>query len=54
MPDTDIRKALELLNEAKTLLKASECENLKKSANYLVESIELLKKHKSGSGRNIR
>jgi hypothetical protein len=50
MPGKDIQKALELLKEARKLLKESDCENLKISTNYLNDSIEWLALHRRGSG----
>ena len=52
MPDTDVKKALELLKAAHNLLISSEVENLKKSANYLKESIHWLNQQHSGRGEN--
>jgi len=52
MQNKNVEKALELLLSAHSLLKTSECENLKKSTGYLKESIQHLKKHKPGSGAN--
>lgn len=54
MPDTDVKRALELLKEAHWLLTASECDNLKKSAHYLEESIMWLNQQKTGTGSNTR
>lgn len=46
MPDTDVREALELLKKAHQLLKDSDIENLKKSSDYLRESIQCLNRNK--------
>lgn len=43
MPNTDIKKALSLLKEAYEILKTAENNNLKKSADYLKESIQWIK-----------
>lgn len=53
MPDTDVNKALVLLKEAHELLKKSEVENLKKSAEYLNESIQWLRLQHSGEADNL-
>lgn len=42
MPDTDIKKALILLQQAHDILAESTVENLRKSAEYLEQSIEWL------------
>jgi len=44
MQTTEIKKALRLLKEASLLLKGSDIANLRKSADYLGESMRLLEK----------
>jgi len=43
MSNTDIKKALSLLKEAYDILKNADNRNLKKSADYLKESIQWIK-----------
>lgn len=47
MPETDVKRALELLRNAHDLLNESKIENLKKSASYLEESIYWLERQKT-------
>lgn len=47
MPETDVKKALELLKKAHDLLNESEVENLQTSAKYLKQSIEWLNRQNS-------
>lgn len=54
MPDTDVKKALTLLKEARELLRGSEVENLQKSADYLKDSIQWLNLQHSGRADNTR
>lgn len=42
MQSTEIKKALRLLSEAQTLLKKSNVYNLRRSAEFLNESLQLL------------
>jgi len=44
MQNTEIKKALNMLKEAQSLLKNSQVANLRKSAEYLSESMQLLQK----------
>ena len=53
MPDTDVKKALELLKEAHRLLNSSEIENLKTSAGYLRESIQWLGRQHREKTENV-
>lgn len=48
MPETNIKKAMELLKQAHDVLNKSEVENLKKSAEYLEKSILWLNRHGTG------
>lgn len=54
MPYVDVKKASDLLKAAYDLLKKSEVENLKRSADYLKESILLLSRKPSESATNKR
>lgn len=42
MQNTEIKKALSMLKEAQQLLKDSKVANLKRSAGYLSESLQVL------------
>lgn len=42
MQNTEIKRAMNMLKEAQQLLKDSKVSNLKKSANYLRESLQAL------------
>lgn len=44
MQNTEIKKALGMLKEAQSLLKGSKVANLRKSADYLSQSLQLLQK----------
>jgi hypothetical protein len=46
MSEIDVQRAMNLLNDAHELLKNSEVENLRKSADYLKQSIHWLKLQK--------
>lgn len=51
MSDTEIRKALELLQKAHDILADSEVTNLKTSAEYLEQSIVWLQKQEQSKNR---
>ncbi|HEX9777244.1 MAG TPA: hypothetical protein VGA63_03795 [Geopsychrobacteraceae bacterium] len=44
MRNTEIKKALSMLREAHALLKNSKVDNLRKSANYLNQSLQVLQR----------
>lgn len=44
MRNTEIKKAMSMLKEAHSLLKGSSVANLKRSADYLNESLQVLQK----------